>query len=1057
MKNSLFKNLLFLGAFLVFGFTNAQSVSGTVSDASGPLPGANVIVKGTTNGTTTDFDGNYTLNGVDSSSVLVFSYLGFITKETSVGSQSTINATLTEDATELGEVILTGYTAQNTRDITGSVSVVSSETLVALAPTSIEASLQGVVPGVTVGNQGGPGGASAVRIRGYGTINNNDPLYIIDGAPSQSGLTNLNPADVSSMQVLKDAAAASIYGNRAANGVIIVSTKGGAYNGEMRVTVDVNTGIDFVTKGQFPDLVNPQQMAEIVFARQANDGLAPGDEGWGHSQYGTGATPVIPDYITPSGTTGTVDLSTYDAQSNRIQRANKNGTDWFDEYFGPAVVQNYNLGIQGGSETARYYIGTGALLQEGIILETDFKRFSLRANSEFKITDKIRFGENVSIAFTKTREVGGNQDVEGGTAALYRMQSIIPVYDEAGNFGGTQSPGLGNGGNPVADQIRDKDDVTQEIYIFGNMYAEADLFDGLTFKTNVGVDYQTGNGVDFNFVNRNDSEPVSSNSFNEASYVFGGVTWSNTLNYSKSFGDHKINVLGGIEFQKQTFRQHGGGRTQYLIESTDYRYLDRGEQSITNFGNGDKRSYFSQFGKIDYSYNSKYLASFTLRRDESSIFTKENRAGVFPAASVGWRISDETFMEGADWLNDFKIKAGYGELGNAEIPTGRTAGTFGSDLSFSNYSITGANSSVAAGYNQLTSGNPDLQWETSKTVNVGFDAQILDNKWNIAFDWYKKTTEDVLLQVAGQDPTFNGNFSPKYANVGDMENKGFDLEFGYDGNLTEDIGFSAAINISHYKNEVLSLGENDSDFIQGNSARDQRPTRTQAGQPISSFYGYTMDGIFQSQSEVDNHATQDGKAIGRFRVKDLNNDGVIDDDDRSYIGSPHPDFTYGINLGFDYKAFDLRVLLQGSQGNDVYNFSKWFTDFIAFEGAKSLDYYNSWTPTNTGASLPQLTNSAPSLEDSESTYFVEDGSYLRIKNIVLGYNFSDSLNEKIGLDSFRIFLQLKNIATFTKYSGLDPEINLQNYTGDTANQDIGVDRGAYPQAKTIMLGLKIGL
>src|SRR5690606_26241627 len=304
----------------------------------------------------------------------------------------------------------------------------------------------------------------------------------------------------------------------------------------------------------------------------------------------------------------------------------------------------------------------------------------------------------------------------------------------------------------------------------------------------------------------------------------------------------------GVEFQQQTFRMHGGGRTQYLIESVDYRYLDRGEQSITNFGNGAKRAYFSQFGKIDYGFADKYLASVTIRRDESSIFTADNRAGIFPAFSAGWRISSEEFMSDVDWLNDFKIKAGYGELGNAEIPPGRTSGTFGSNLTFSNYSVTGANSTVAAGYNQLTAGNPDLRWETTKTVNAGFDARFLDNKWHVAFDWYNKKTEDMLLQLAGQDPTITGNFAAPYANVGDMENTGFDIEFGYDGNISEDLSFFVTANISHYKNEVLSLGANETDFIQGNTARDQIPTRTQAGQPISSFFGYTLDGIFQNQA-----------------------------------------------------------------------------------------------------------------------------------------------------------------------------------------------------------------
>ncbi len=1038
MKNNLLKKMFFAAIMLTSSVIFAQTVSGTISDNSGPLPGANVVVQGTTNGVTADFDGNYTIDNVPSDAVLVVSFLGFETQEVPVDGRSTIDVVLAEGATTLGEVVLTGYTSQNTRDITGSVSVVKEETLVALAPTSIEAALQGIVPGVTVGNEGGPGGATSVRIRGYGTINNNDPLYIIDGAPSSNGLTYLNPADVKSMQVLKDASAASIYGNRAANGVIIVSTKTGGYNQGLDVTVDVNVGMDFIGSNQFPQLTNTSQLAEIIWQRQINDGLSPT-----HTQYGSGATPVIPDYITPTGFTGTPDFTTYDFGSNRIQKANKEGTDWFDEYFQAALVQNYNVGIQGGSERSKYYLGVGALLQDGVIIETDYKRFNIRANSEFKISDKIRFGESFNVSFTKRREVGGNQNVEGGTGQLYRMQPIIPVYDVMGNFGGTSAAGTGNGQNPIATQLSDKDDIRQDVYLFGNLYAEVDIIDGLTLKSNVGMDYATGTQVDFNYRDVWNSEPSSSNSFSEASYFNSVITWANTLNYNTTIAEeHNLNVLVGVEFQQQIFRIHGGGRTSYLIESVDYRYLDRGEQSITNFGRGSKTSYFSQFVKADYTFKDKYLVSATVRRDESSVFTEENRAGVFPAFSAGWRISEEEFMQDVSWLNDLKLKAGYGELGNSQIPAGRTSSTFGSDLTFSNYSIGGGNNSATAGYNQLTNGNPDLKWETTKTINIGFDARFIDNKWHVGLEWYKKTTEDMLLQLAGVDVTIAGNFDPPYANVGDMENKGFDLEFGYDGNITEDLKFFASANVSHYKNTVISLGDNPTDFIEGNSARDQRPTRTQAGQPISSFFGYTITGIDSN---------------GRFAYADLDDDGDIDGDDRSYIGSPHPDFTYGINFGLEYKAWDFNMLLQGTQGNDVYNFSKWFTDFVAFPGAKSLDYYNSWTPTNTGASLPQLTDSPPAIEDSESTYFVEDGSYLRIKNVVFGYNFSDDLNDKIGTQAVRVFLQLKNIATFTKYSGLDPEINLQNYDGDTANQDIGVDRGAYPQAKTVMLGVKINL
>ena len=1037
-----------MASMLIGSVIFAQTtVTGTVSDADGPLPGANVVVKGTTNGTTTDFDGKYQLDAVPQDGLLVFSFVGYATQEVNVNGQNEISVGMTEDANTLGEVVLTGYTTQNTRDITGSVSVVKEETLQELAPTSVEAALQGIVPGVVVGNEGGPGGASSVRIRGYGTVNDNDPLYIIDGSPSQNGLTDLNPADIRSMQVLKDAASASIYGNRAANGVIIISTKGGSYDRGVEVAFDATVGYDFISSNQYPTLANPQQQAEIDWARQINDGVAPT-----HPQYGSGAVPILPDYITPAGYTGAdIPLDQY-SSSNRLQKANKSGTDWFGEFFQPGLVQNYNMGIQGGDEKSKFYIGTGALVQEGTILYTSFNRYNLRANSEFKVGGRVRFGENFNVSYSEQREVQQNQSVEGGAGFLYRIQPIIPVYDESGYWGGTQSSGLGNGQNPVADQWRAKDNIQTEMRILGNVYAEVDIIEGLVFRTNMGLDYATGQFPQYFFVNSNDGEPVSSNSFSEQTFIFRSATWANTFNYETTFGKSSISALLGSEFQSRDFRQWGAGRTQYLIESVDYRYLDRGEQSITNQGSGAKDSYFSIFAKVDYSFDDRYLVSLTYRRDQTSAFTEENRTGHFPAASVGWRISSESFMDNAEIISDLKLKAGYGELGNASIPGGRTSSTFGSDLSFSNYAISGGNNSATAGYNQLTLGNPNLVWETSKTLNIGFDAAFQNNRWFIAFDWYDKTTEGMLLQQSGLDPTVFGNVGAPYANAGDMKNTGFDLELGFSDNLSDDILMTVTANVSQYKNEVISLGEAGAP-IPGNSARDQRPTLTAEGQPISSFFGYTFDGIFQTQAEVDAHATQDGAAVGRFIVRDVSGDGKIDAEDRGFIGSPHPDFTWGLNFRLEFRNWDFAFLFTGTQGNEVYNFTKWFTDFVAFPGAKSIDYWDSWRPDNTGAKLPQLTNAAPAHEDEASNYYVEDGSYARLKNLTIGYNFLDLK----GINNLKLFLQFKNIFTITNYSGLDPEINLQNYDGDTANQDIGVDRGAYPQAKSVMLGLRLNL
>lgn len=1052
MKYCLYKKMLLLGFALASNVILAQTktVSGTVQDNQGtPLPGVNVVVDGTTNGTQTDFDGNYSIEASEGE-VLNFSYIGMVTATAVVSGTNTIDIVMQEDTNLLDEVVVTGYSKQSTRNITGSVTVVDTEDLAATSPVNVEQALQGQASGVMVGSEGGPGGEALVRIRGFGTINNNDPLYIIDGTPTTSGIRQLNPADIESIQILKDASSAAIYGFRAANGIIIITTKGGKYNSKSKVEIGVSTGIDFVAKSDFPKFLSPQESANVIWQRFQNDGVAPS-----HPQYGNGATPVLPNYLTPTGA-DSVDESTYDPLTNKITRANKSGTNWFDEFFNPALTQNYTLGMSGGSESAKFNVGMGFLKQDGVALETYFDRYTLRVNSEFKATKNIRIGESFNVSYSDRVAAGGNQSTGGDISFLYRADPILPVYDVAGNYAGTRSVGLGNGFNSVAAAKRNKDNILRSLRALGNVYVEVDLLEGLTFKTNIGLDYDNSHWSTFRFLNPEAAEPNAVNGLTENTIYTISSTWFNTLNYAKDFGQHNVNVLLGTEFFKNQFKQFGATRNEFFTNSLDYRYLNAGTGTSTNYGFGGKRSYFSSFGKIDYNYSDKYLVSFSMRRDATSRFAENKRVGYFPSYSAAWRLSNEKFLEDSNIINDLKIKLGYGELGNESIPQGRVENLYGNDINTSNYSVTGSNSSVAPGYNLTSIGNPNLKWETTTTKNIGVDGILFDNKLNFSFEYYVSETKDMLLQSAG-DITIIGHVTAPYANLGSMENKGFDFSIGYNGSIGEELKFNASANISSYKNKVLSLTDNPDYFLNGNAARETYPSRTQAGQALASFHGFIIDGIIQNEAERDATADYGGKDVGTFKYRDVVPDGVIDDNDRTFIGSPHPDFTYGLNLGMQYKNFDLSVLFQGSEGNDIYNFTRFFTDFNSFPGAKSHRYQNSWSPNNTSGKLPQLTNNPAQHYSSASTYYIEDGSYLRLKNIQLGYNLPESLTSKIGVESLRLFIQGKNLFTWTQYSGLDPEINLQSYGGDDVNLDIGIDRGAYPIAKSVLFGLNLTL
>ncbi len=1011
----------------------AQSaVTGTVSTSDGsPLPGASVIIKGTDRGTQTDFDGQYELQ-VSQGETIVFSYIGFVTKEIIYSGQSPINVTLVEDASELSEVVITGYTRQNTRNITGAVSVVQSEDLAAITPTGIEQALQGQAAGVNVGVEGGPGGNAAVRIRGYGTINGNDPLYVIDGVQTGQGLTDLNPDDIKSIQVLKDAAAASIYGIGAANGVIIITTKNGRKDSNVTFSYSGLTGVDFVPDSVFPDFATPQQIANARWRALANDGQA-----LSHPQYGSGSSPVLPDYILPEGVSGSVDESTYSFPDNRITRANKAGTDWFDAFFDPAFVQQHNISVNGGGENSKLYIGLGVLDQDGVGVATSFERYNLRVNSEFDVTDRFRIGESVNVSYSERIGVidpvgsSSNQNNEGQIAALYRSNPLIPVRDIRGNFAGTATiGGVGNASNPIGVAERNADNPTETIRALGSVYAEFDIIEGLLLKSTLTADMSS---TKFSFFRPVDVENAAARQVNllrETSTNQLNTNWFNILQYTKTFNDvHSLDTFIGTEFKKNRFEQFFGQITNFLEDTPDFTFLSAGTGTQT-VGSGQSRSSsFSVFGKLDYVYDDKYLVSATVRQDNSSIFEAGNQDAVFPAFSVGWRISGENFLQDSSIVNNLMLKLSWGQLGNNSIPAFRGVTSFASNLDFYDYN-------GQTGFFLSNIGDENLTWETTTTTNFGVSASLFNGSLGVDFDVYEAVTEDMLLPVP-TDPTVTGNtIGSIFRNFGQMTNTGFDLGITYSSKSSSAFTYSIGLNVSHYKNEVDFLDENNLEQVIANpnlgSQTGFETTNTVAGQPISSFVGFTWGGIDQNTGRAN-----------------------ITGDSRDIIGNPHPDFTYGINFNAAYKNFDLSLLIQGSQGNDIYNLTKFWTDFSNFEGARSLDYIqNSWSPTNTGGTLPAFTLSGD--ESVGSSYYIEDGSYARLKNIVVGYTLGQGISDKLRVDKIRLFLQGKNLLTITDYSGLDPEINLTNYTNQQqANLEIGVDRGAYPVSRSINLGLNV--
>ncbi len=1033
-------SLLIFGFAFSVAYAQERTVTGKVTSAEeGPLPGVNIIIQGTERGTVSDMEGNYSIVVPGPETVLVFSFIGYNQEAITVGNQSVINVEMTPDITSLKEIVVTGYASQQKKDLTGSVGVVEPKELTAMPTGNVANQLQGRTSGLTVTSSGQPGSPSKVRIRGFGSFRNNDPLYIVDGVPTQN-IDGLNPEDIESISVLKDAGAASIYGSRASNGVIVVTTKKGTKGA--RFSYSMYVGSQDPGKGTAGDLLNTQEYADLQWLIYKNDGTTEDHPIYGPS---TNPSPTLPSWA--------------------------GNTDWYDAITDPALIQNHDIAISGGTDKSKFYGGLGYFQQDGVVLYNYLKRFSGRFNSEFKVLhDRITIGENFNVIYQQENSVSNLSEGSPFQMGVYRSQPIIPVIMDQevdglshqfkpGDWGGTGiAPRLGNGQNVVADRTRDKDDWGYNLRVLGSGFLDVKILEGLNFRSTFGGTFTNGYWMNYTFATYENSENVATPALSEGAWNNSDWVWTNTLTWDANFGEnHRLLVVGGYESVKYGIgRSVSGRRAGYYTDDVDFRTLNNGAQIVDAASNANTAtSLVSLFLRADYSFKDKYMLSATVRRDGSSRFGENNRFGVFPSFSAGWRISEESFLKGSSFLSDLKIRGSWGQMGN-QLPVNPKAQfyLFGGSTRTSYYDINGTGNSSIQGFRPVRIGNPDVKWETNITTNIGFDAGFLDNKIQLTFDWYQKQTQDLLF--APELPGTAGAASPPFVNIASMKNNGLDIELIYKEQWG-DFGFEGHATFTTYNNQITNIAEGVEYFDAGGS-RIGPFSRNEVGNPMSSFFGYQVERLFQ-MDDFDSNGDlkegipdQDGAEPGFFKFADNDGDGAITPDDRTFIGDPNPNLTYGINLAFTWKGLDLTAFFYGSSGNDIFNWNLWWVDFWpSFQGQKSKNLlYNSWTPERPDATTPKASNTSNFSTNTQSnSYYIENGSFFRMKNLQIGYTFPKSVIEKIWLTNLRVYVQGINLFTATGYSGLDPEIG-------GSDLDFGVDRGNYPLVKQYLVGLNIG-
>lgn len=1009
--------------------TIMRTITGTVTrDDNEPLVGVSVQVKGSAKATTTDNNGSFSIEVEDKAKVLVFSFIGMATQEVNVDGKTSVNVTMTLLNKALNEVVVIGYGTQKRTLVTGAVSSVGAKTLNELPAVTISQALQGRVAGLQVTNNGSPGTEPIVRIRGISSISfASDPLYVVDGFPT-GDLAAIDVKDIESVDVLKDASAAAIYGSRATSGVITITTKKGRRDGKLSVSLDSYVGTQEVT--QRLSLLNTQQFMQYALAYRGSQ---------------------VPRLTTPS-----IDQPIYTGASQTYGQTN---TDWQDAYFKKGVMTQHNVNLAGGNDISRFYTSAGYTDQQGTTPGVAYRRYNFRINSDHKISKLFTFGENLYVASGEQAYDNNETGSRSNLVNVIRMMPHIPVYDPTSNGGYRGVDATKDGGdptNPVEDAALKNPGKRTTAKIFGTAFLEIGLTNWLKFKSTFGIDY--ANGLDYRFAPIfNDNGAVAGSSANQATItnnrsVSTVQLFTQQLTFDKTYGNHHVNVVAVVEQQNQKTKQENGSGNQ---PSNDLRTLNNATNISVQTLVGDN-SLLSYLGRVNYDYNSKYLLSFAVRRDGLSIWAPGKKWATFPSASVGWRLDQEKFIAEIPQISELKIRAGYGLTGLNGLVLGNYPWQVNVSAGSALYPFGGStNGGLASSIQSL--GNKELEWETTKQLNFGVDLGLLKNKITLTAEYYQRKTDNLILAVP-LAPSLGYINNTVYQNVGGMKNNGFEFQLGY----TKREGafkWNASTNMSFVTNQVTKLAEGVTNIERGGDADfgSYNITRTQVGNYVQGFYGWVVEGIFQNAADVTKHAFQKaGTAPGDLMFKDLNNDGKIDLDDRQYLGSFIPKVTYAFNLGANYKNFDASVFFQGVQGNKIFNATRVITEGMVRFFNAGTEVLNAWTPTNTNTNIPRAASSDPNENARPSTRFVEDGSFLRLKNFIVGYNVAAPALRTLTkgtVKNLRLYVSAQNIFTFTKYKGYDPEVGNRTPNNSLTS---GIDFAVYPQPKSFLIGIQAG-
>ncbi|MBN1158780.1 MAG: TonB-dependent receptor [Bacteroidales bacterium] len=1038
-----------------------------------PIPGTTIQLKGTSVSVISQTDGTYSIKIPPDGTILVYSCIGYQSREVGIEGRKSIDVALTEEMRALETTITTGYSNEKVRDIVGSVAVVNTEQALNTASGNVANQLQGRVSGLNISSDGSIDEQSAVRIRGISSFGGSEPLYIIDGVPGS--IDRVNPNDIQTIQILKDAAAASVYGARAASGVVVITTKQGQ-QGSVKFNVDYYYGINYTSERDFPDLLDANELGELIWLQMEGAGREYGDPNWSHMQYGTGPEPVIPEYILVNdngnkigGTAleamkisdyerfaSLVNPDNYDFRTHQIVKSGN--TDWFDEVYNPAPVQNLQFSVSTGSERGAFVLGLNYYDRKSTVDKYSYNtRYMLRANTSYNILDFIKIGENLQITYTQIR----NAEHPSGA---WNYPAYCPIYDIAGNPTGSAIPtieatGIGVGYNPITTPWRNRFDGSYTYGIFGNAFAEMQIFRDLVFRSSFGIDYFSTMAKDLTQITYENLEgSTPPNSLSWSSVSSNSWTFTNTLTYTKVFGHHSFKALIASEAINNFSQNLVGERADFLIDDNDdYLVIDAGTGSQTSGGSISHSGLFSVFSRLDYNYGEKYIINLTVRRDGSSRFGDNYRFGYFPALALGWRISDEKFMEGITWLSDLKLRASYGIIGNQSgLSNENPYNTYVQTLDES-YDIQGVNNAIRQSYVMNRLGNKDTRWEKAISINAGLDATLFSDKVTIAFDYFIKETRDLL--VMDQPPKTSPGITQPYINVGIIKNNGIEFTLTNRGTIAGAVNYEISGNFSAYRNKVLKVFEDPETTLLGGNARGMGyACLTKQGMPISYFYGYKIDGFFNTQQEVDDYVATTSNtwlnpAVGRWKILDTNGDHIVNSDDRTYLGSPHPDFQVGLNISLTYKSFDYTAFIFWNQGGDLFNLTRKNIDFNSgFYNRSRRMLEDSWTPDNTDALLPKLDINDTQSASNVTDYFVEDASYIRLRQMTLGYTLPSNLMQKLRLTKLRVYLQAQNLFTFTRFSGMDPGLVISG----SNNLGLGIYSGQSPIPKQILFGINLG-